>query len=47
MKNLIIVLFSIMLGVHVFGIILTDDDSLKNQGSGVMEHQVQSIKVFP
>lgn len=47
MKNIIVILFSIMLGVYIFVSTIGDDDSIKNTSGGVMKTQVEMLKTLP
>jgi hypothetical protein len=48
MKNIIIVLFSIILGIYLYGQVLGDDEgTLKNASQGVMEQQIEDYKNIP
>ncbi len=47
MKKIIIIAFSVMLGVYVFGLILGDGNSVRNAGSDVMRVQAEQLNMIP
>ncbi len=47
MKNLIVILFSMVLGVYIFTTTLSGSDSIKAAGAGVMEVQVEMLTTSP
>ncbi|MGD9679237.1 MAG: hypothetical protein AB7V16_12925 [Vulcanibacillus sp.] len=44
MKQLIIIVGTILLGIYIFGWILGDGDSLKNQFKSIYQYQVDTYK---
>jgi len=47
MKHLIIIVFSIILGVFIFQLIIGEDNSLRNAGENVMQQQLEQQKITP
>lgn len=47
MKQIIIMLFSLMLGVHIFSIVLSDEASLKSEAAETMQIQAQEMNMNP
>jgi len=47
MKNIIVILFSMMLGVFIFTSTLSDSDSIRATGSNIMVEQVNLLKTSP
>ncbi len=47
MKNIIVILFSMMLGVYIFTSTLSGSGSLKSRSGNVMETQVNMLKSQP
>lgn len=48
MKKLIIIFFSIVLGVYLFGQILGDETgTVKNASKAVMQQQIETLKNIP
>tara|TARA_Y100000588_G_C13906984_1_gene775448 strand:- start:176 stop:319 length:144 start_codon:yes stop_codon:yes gene_type:complete len=47
MKNIIVILFSMMLGVYIFTSTLSENDSVRSSGSDVMKAQVELMKTSP
>ncbi len=47
MKNIIIIAFSVILGIYIFTLILGDGDSIRVAGKDVMKLQVQQMRVIP
>ncbi len=47
MKNIIVILFSIILGVYIFVSTIGEDDSIKKTSGGVMNTQVEMLKTLP
>lgn len=47
MKNLIVILFSMMLGIHVFFMLVEDDNSVRGYGARIMQQQAEQMKTTP
>lgn len=47
MKNLIVILFSMMLGIHVFIMLVEDDNSVRGYGAKIMQQQVEQLQTTP
>ncbi len=47
MKNIIIISFSVILGVYIFGLIMADSNSVRSAGNGVMKLQIEQMELIP
>lgn len=47
MKNIIVILCSMMLGVYIFTSTLAGSDSIRSSGMDIMDSQVKLMKTSP
>ncbi len=47
MKNIIVIVFSVMLAVYIFGMILGDHNSIRMHGQEIMQRQIQDMRITP
>lgn len=47
MKNIIVILFSMILGIYIFNTTLSETNSIRSSGFDIMEHQVKLLKTTP